>query len=108
MVVALLLPFATLYYGFSQQGDRESDEDRAEKAVAEDFALQRKLARAEAQARLRQVQVAGLAGAARAGAQAWQAARTSAGAAGPVATENADEEEEARRPLGLSRGSRPA
>lgn len=102
VVVALLLPFATLYYGFSQQQDRESDEDRVEKAAAEDFALKRKLARAEAQARLRQVQVAGLAGAARAGAQAWQAARAST--AGPVTAENADEEE-ARRPLGLSRGS---
>jgi hypothetical protein len=100
VVVALLLPFATLYYGFSQQQDRETEEDRAQKAAAEDFALERKLARAEAQARLRQVQVAGLAGAARAGARAWQAAR---GTVPGVATADGTDEEEARRPLGLSR-----
>lgn len=70
VVVALLLPFATLYYGFSQHQERETEDDRAEKAAQEDFALRRKLARAQAQAQRRQVQVAGLAGAARAGLNA--------------------------------------
>src|SRR5258708_1145312 len=39
VVVAFLLPFASLYYGFSQQQRRESEEERAEQAAAADFAL---------------------------------------------------------------------
>src|SRR5690242_449739 len=73
VVVAFLLPFASLYYGFSQQQRRESEEERAEKEQAEEFALKRKLARAEANAKLRAVQVGGLAAAVRAGVQAVRA-----------------------------------
>src|SRR5215472_878698 len=73
VVVAVLLPFASLYYGFSQQQRRATDEERAEQAAQEDFALRRKLARAEATARLRAVQVSGLAAAVRAGVQAVRA-----------------------------------
>ena len=100
VVVALLLPFATLYYGFSQQQARESAEERAEKAAAEDFALERRLARAQAQARVRQVQVAGLARTARAGLQAWQAATVEPAEADPAI---APQQEEAPSPLALGR-----
>jgi hypothetical protein len=67
VVVAVLLPFASLYYGFSQRQQRATDEDRVEQAAQEDFALQRKLVRAEANAPLRAVQAAGFAGVLRAG-----------------------------------------
>jgi hypothetical protein len=100
VVVALLLPFATLYYGFSQQRARETDEDRAEKAAAEDFAFERKLARAQAQAQVRQVQMVGLARTARAGLQAWQTTRAQPSETGPAAR---PEDEEPRRPLELGR-----
>jgi hypothetical protein len=113
VVVAVLLPFASLYYGFSQQR-RATDAERAEQAAQEDFALRRKLARAEANAKLRAVQAAGLAGAIRAGVQAVRAgvARTESApidaAGAPDATaalvEVVPEDEEApRRPLGLAR-----
>jgi hypothetical protein len=118
VVVAFLLPFASLYYGFSQQQRRETEEERAEKAAAEEFALRRKLARAEANAKLRAVQVGGLASAVRAGVQAVRASDAAAvadttdaaDAATPrgttrelVADGTAEEEEERRRPLGLAR-----
>jgi hypothetical protein len=111
VVVAFLLPFASLYYGFSQQQRRETEEERAEKATAEDFALKRKLARAEANAKLRAVQVGGLASAVRAGVQGVQAVRASdatdvpaADVAEVVTTAGKEaEEEERRRPLGLAR-----
>jgi hypothetical protein len=117
VVVAFLLPFASLYYGFSQQQRRETEEERAEKEQAEDFALKRKLARAEANAKLRAVQVGGLASAVRAGVQAVRAAAPPADAGdsdravsaldGPRqrAADASEEEaeEERRRPLGLAR-----
>src|SRR5690242_7578886 len=121
VVVALLLPFASLYYGFSQQQRRETDEERAEKERAEDFALRRKLARAEANAKLRAVQVGGLASAVRAGVQAARSSDAAADAVsgllelGPGVAADVDaagaeyekeaEEEERRRPLGLSRSA---
>jgi hypothetical protein len=71
VVVALLLPFASLYYGFSQQQRmRESDQDRADKLAQEEAALERKVLRANKMAEVRQAQAAGLAGAMRAGVQA--------------------------------------
>jgi hypothetical protein len=71
VVVALLLPFASLYYGFSQQQRvRESDQDRADKLAQEEAALERKVLRARKMAEVRQAQAAGLAGAMRAGVQA--------------------------------------
>jgi hypothetical protein len=71
VVVALLLPFASLYYGFSQQQRmRESDQDRADKLAQEGAALERKVLRAKKMAEVRQAQAAGLAGAMRAGVQA--------------------------------------
>jgi len=111
VVVAFLLPFASLYYGFSQQQRHESEEERAEKERAEDFALRRKLARAEANAKLRAVQVGGLASAVRAGVQAVRApdatdvpAADAVNAADAATTaEEEAEEEERRRPLGLAR-----
>jgi hypothetical protein len=132
VVVAFLLPFASLYYGFSQQHQqrRETDEDRAEQERAEDFALRRKLARAEGAAKLRAVQVGGLAAAMRAGMHAVRAPAPDPDAARPVhadmadvahraditgaasvgsatrlgvTSDEADEEEERRRPLGLAR-----
>jgi hypothetical protein len=114
VVVAFLLPFASLYYGFSRQQRRATEEERAEQAAQEDFALRRMLARAEATARLRAVQAAGFAGAIRAGVQAVRAGVARAesapidaagapdAAAAPV--EVVPEDEEApRRPLGLAR-----
>ncbi len=73
VVVSLLLPFASLYYGFSQQHTRDTAQDRAAKAAQEDYVLERRQRRAEAQARLRAAQVAGLAGVLRAGVGAMQA-----------------------------------
>jgi hypothetical protein len=70
VVVALLLPFASLYYGFSQQRVRESEQDRADKLAEEEAALERKVLRAKKMAEVRQAQAAGLAGAMRAGVQA--------------------------------------
>jgi hypothetical protein len=71
VVVALLLPFASLYYGFSQQqAHRETAEERAAKLAEEEAALERKLLRARMQAQIRSAQAAGLAGALRAGVQA--------------------------------------
>jgi len=126
VVVAFLLPCASLYYGFSQQQRRETAEERAEQEVAEDFALRRKLARAEAAARRRAVQVGGMAAAVRAGVQAVRAGEPAAGLLGsdgsdgatsaegasltPAEEEAAEEqaaEEERRRPLGLVRPAVP-
>jgi hypothetical protein len=71
VVVALLLPFASLYYGFSQQHvHRETAEERAAKLAEEEAALERTLLRARMQAQIRSAQAAGLAGALRAGVQA--------------------------------------
>jgi hypothetical protein len=70
VVVALLLPFASLYYGFSQQRVRESEQDRADKLAQEEAALERKVLRAKKMAEVRAAQAAGLAGAMRAGVQA--------------------------------------
>lgn len=70
VIIALLLPFSSLYYGFSQQHRRDTDVDRAAKAAQEDYDLERKQRRAEANARLRAAQVAGWAGAAKAGVSA--------------------------------------
>jgi hypothetical protein len=51
MVVALLLPFASLYYGFSQQGrHHETAKERSEQLAHEEAALERKLLRAGVQA----------------------------------------------------------
>lgn len=73
VVVALLLPFASLYYGFSQQQrTRESEEERAAKLAQEEAALDRKVLRARKMAEVRAAQVVGLAGAMRAGVQAAQ------------------------------------
>ncbi len=67
VVVAFLLPFASLYYGFSQQHRRDSAAERAAKAAQEDFTLERKLKQAQANAQIRATQVAGMAGAFKAG-----------------------------------------
>jgi hypothetical protein len=127
VVVAFLLPFASLYYGFSQQQRRETEEERAEQAAAEDFALKRRLARAEAAATRRAVQVGGLAAAVRAGVQAVRAGEPAAGPLGPDGSDGSDgsvgmmqaegapltsaeehaAEEEWRRPLGLARSLAP-
>lgn len=56
IVVALLLPVATIYYGFSQH--KEEPETAEEQAARQ----QRKLAEAQYKAQLRQVQAANLAG----------------------------------------------
>jgi hypothetical protein len=65
--VSLLLPFASIYYGFSQQNKgRVDDADLADQAKMEDFKNARRLARAKANAEIRQTQAAGLAGAAKA------------------------------------------
>jgi hypothetical protein len=75
VVVALLLPFASLYYGFSQQRQHhDSPEERAAKLAEEEAALERKLLRARMQAQIRSAQAAGLAGALRAGVQAARGA----------------------------------
>lgn len=64
VVVALLLPFATLYYGFSQRKPpEETTEERRERQ-------ERELAEARHKAELRAVRAGGLAGAARAAIQA--------------------------------------
>jgi hypothetical protein len=77
VVVALLLPFASLYYGFSQQvRHRETDEERTEQLAHEEAALERKLLRARMQAQIRSAQASGLAGALRAGMQAARGAVT--------------------------------
>jgi hypothetical protein len=71
VVVALLLPFASLYYGFSQQhAHHETAEARAAKLADEEAQLERKLLQARMQAQIRSAQAAGLAGALRAGVQA--------------------------------------
>jgi hypothetical protein len=78
VVVSLLLPFASLYYGFSQQHvHRETAEERAAKLEEEEGQLERKLMRVRMQAQIRQVQAAGLAGALRAGVQAARGAEPS-------------------------------
>jgi hypothetical protein len=75
VVVSLLLPFASLYYGFSQQHvHQETAEERAAKLAEEEGQLDRKLLRARMQAQIRQAQAAGLAGALRAGVQAARGA----------------------------------
>jgi hypothetical protein len=79
VVVALLLPFASLYYGFSQQqAHRETAEERAAKLAEEEAALERNLLRARMQAQIRSAQTTGLAGALRAGVQAARGAETPA------------------------------
>jgi hypothetical protein len=91
VVVSLLLPFASLYYGFSQQHThRETAEERAAKLEEEEGQLERKLLRARMQAQIRQAQAAGLAGALRAGVQAARGAEAvpvAADAVGPVGEE---------------------
>jgi hypothetical protein len=75
VVVALLLPFASLFYGFSQRGrHHETAEERAEQLAHEEAALERKLLRARMQAQIRSAQAAGLAGALRAGVRAARGA----------------------------------
>jgi hypothetical protein len=78
VVVALLLPFASLYYGFSQQRVRESEQDRVDKLAQEEAALERKVLRARKMAEVRSAQAAGLAGAMRAGVQAARGKRDAA------------------------------
>ncbi len=64
VVVALLLPLTTIYYGFSQhKPEIETQEEQQARQAHE-------LAKAQHQAQLRQVKAAGLAGAARAATQA--------------------------------------
>jgi hypothetical protein len=75
VVVALLLPFASLYYGFSQQqAHRDTEAERAAQLADDEAQLERKLLRARMQAQIRQAQAAGLAGALRAGVQAARGA----------------------------------
>jgi hypothetical protein len=75
VVVSLLLPFASLYYGFSQQHvHRETADERAAKLEEEEGQLERRLLRARIQAQIRQAQAAGLVGALRAGVQAARGA----------------------------------
>src|SRR5579875_1212218 len=96
VVVAFLLPFASLYYGFSQQHRRDSAAERAAKAAQEDFALERKLKQAQATAQIRAAQVAGMAGAFKAGVGALRgdpvAQPTQAPAGDSVAPANSGEE----------------
>jgi hypothetical protein len=72
VVVALLLPFASLYYGFSQQVRRryETEEERAAKYAEEQAALERRVLRAQKMAEVRAAQAAGVAAALRASVQA--------------------------------------
>jgi hypothetical protein len=61
--VSLLLPFASIYYGFSQQSKGHvSDADLEEQAKLEDFKNARRLARAKANAEIRTAQAGGLGG----------------------------------------------
>jgi hypothetical protein len=91
VVVALLLPFASLYYGFSQQhSHHETSEERAAKLAEEEAQLERKLLRARMQAQIRSAQAAGLAGALRAGVQAVRGSETLATSAAVRDTSPAD------------------
>jgi hypothetical protein len=61
VMVAVLLPFASIYYGFSQQGRvRESDADLADKKRKLAAELEEKRMRAEANAEIRAAQVRGV------------------------------------------------
>jgi len=74
LVVALLLPFASLYYGFSQQvRHRETEEERAAKYAEEQAALERRVLRAQKMAQVRAAQAAGVGAALLAGVQAARA-----------------------------------
>jgi hypothetical protein len=64
VMVAVLLPFASIYYGFSQQGRAEINEADLDEQVQ---AARRKRMRAQANAEIRQAQAQGLAGMMRAG-----------------------------------------
>jgi hypothetical protein len=94
VVVSLLLPFASLYYGFSQQHlHHETAEERAAKLEEEEGQLKRKLLRARMQAQIRHAQAAGLAGALRAGVQA---ARGESRPDGTTEADASEDEEEVR------------
>jgi hypothetical protein len=102
VVIALLLPFASLYYGFSQQrAQHDTAEERAAKLEEEEARLQRKLRRAQLQGQIRQVQTAGLAGALRAG---MQAARGEGATAGEEELAGADA---AREEVSIAAGGGP-
>jgi hypothetical protein len=91
VVVALLLPFASLYYGFSpQQTYRETADERAAKLAEEESALERKLLRARMQAQIRSAQAAGLADALRAEVQAARGSTAATASAETRATEPAE------------------
>ena len=73
LVVACILPFASLSYGFSQlQSRRVSSTQLRDKAMAERTALERELTRAQFKSQIRHQQVQGWASAARAGRDAWK------------------------------------
>lgn len=73
IMVAVLLPFASIYYGFSQQGrSHKSAEELEAEDREEDARLHRKVRRAQQTAQVRKAQAAGLAGMVKAGAQAWR------------------------------------
>jgi hypothetical protein len=102
VVIALLLPFASLYYGFSQQrAQHDTAEERAAKLEEEEARLQRKLRRAQLQGQIRQAQAAGLAGALRAGVQAAR------GDGAPFDEENAANSEEAGEGVSIAVGGSP-
>jgi hypothetical protein len=123
VVVALLLPFASLYYGFSQQHvHHETAEERAAKLAGEEAALERKLLRARMQAQIHSAQAAGLAGALRAGVQAARGkdaeavstethgavpAERTATATAPLEVAEGDEDEEELAPMPRQRYSAP-
>jgi hypothetical protein len=70
VMVAVLLPFASIYYGFSQQGRAKVNEaDLEEQEQVEAARLKRKLIRAQATAEIRKAQARGLAGMMKAGVQ---------------------------------------
>jgi hypothetical protein len=70
IMVAVLLPFASIYYGFSQQGRAKVNEaDLGEQEQVEAARLKRKLMRAQVNAEIRQAQAQGLAGMMKAGVQ---------------------------------------
>src|SRR6185437_2370747 len=61
VMVALLLPFASIYYGFSQQGRvHESEADLAEKKRQLQAQLEEERMRAEANAEIRAAQMRGV------------------------------------------------
>jgi hypothetical protein len=79
VMVAVLLPFASIYYGFSQQGRvHETEADLAEKKRKLAAQLDEKRMRAEANATIRATQVQGLRQMAQALRQGGQADQTTA------------------------------